>query len=323
MRKSTPGMVEKISPETRDTVNDIEIRAAGLMRSGNHAIIHWIMNQHAGHPVCFLNNVEHGDCDPHTHYAQRELVGIDSAIDVEELRNIRKRLLIYSYEDRAEFVSAETDFLASVFQPSFAANREHYLLTSRYRFDVMIIRDPFNCLASRLEMLRERGPMGGISDPDLILVNWKRFARKALSGIREPETNRIVILFNRWADDVGYRQHLSGIFMGSFSDASRDTLSSYGRGSSFDPSPLSARIMLQQWRKLFSLERYGKIVDYWKRLRTPSPRDLKIKERWKLLADDKTFRRLMADDEVLDLSEALFGEIPGIRRFVKEVKAEQ
>jgi hypothetical protein len=43
-------------------------------------------------------------------------------------------------------------------------------------------------------------------------------------------------------------------------------------------------------------------------------------ERWKHLAEDNKFRALFFDDELLSLSEDLFGEIPGTREFVKSIK---
>ena len=40
--------------------NFLEVRAYGLMRSGNHAIIEWAQSQFAGEITCFLNNLGMG-----------------------------------------------------------------------------------------------------------------------------------------------------------------------------------------------------------------------------------------------------------------------
>ena len=45
--------------------NEIEIRVLGLQRSGNHALITWITAQYPKKSWCFLNNIKHGDYDPH------------------------------------------------------------------------------------------------------------------------------------------------------------------------------------------------------------------------------------------------------------------
>jgi hypothetical protein len=44
--------------------NALELRVYGLMRSGNHAIIEWILGLFPAAKTCFLNNVDHGNKDP-------------------------------------------------------------------------------------------------------------------------------------------------------------------------------------------------------------------------------------------------------------------
>lgn len=306
-----------------DWTNILEVRAYGLMRSGNHAIIEWIQNQFAGEITCFLNNVKHGDHDPYNSYEQRVLTGIDDQIDTETLRNTKKRLLIYSYEDRHELEAENKTFHESVFQPEFEKKRLFYLGASEHQFDILIIRDPFNFFASRLKLIRDRGPQGGVRDLSLIRKNWKALASEAIKLTHTPQPRKIVANFNRWVTDLAYRQSLSRSLMGTFTDASMRNTPEYGGGSSFqDSDKLTTRMIMAHWRKLFDIKRYTAFGRYWKRFTVPDKKE-KVLERWKHLAEDHKFCTLFFDEELLELSEELFGEIPGTRQFVKSIKGNQ
>ncbi|MCF6263567.1 MAG: hypothetical protein L3J24_08300 [Xanthomonadales bacterium] len=281
-----------ISAESTTEMNFLELRVCGLMRSGNHAIIDWIINQHAGQPVCFLNNVKHGDNDPYIHYRQKVLYGIDEDISIEVLRSLPKQLLICSYEDREELESARLDFLNSATRLGMDAIRRRYLGRSQHFFDILIVRDPFNCFASRVKLLQTRGAMRGVKNLALILHNWKVTARAAIALEKYPEANKIVINFNRWVTDVDSRQQLSKRLLGTFSDESLLSVSSFGGGSSFQQDQQT--------------------VD--------TPVQSNILERWQLMAADRNYLRMICDPEVLVLSEKLFGELPGTRALVNAAR---
>ena len=300
--------------------NFIEVRAYGLMRSGNHAIIEWVQNQHSDHVTCFLNNVKHGDYDPYTNHKLKVLTGIEEQIDIEELRWLNKRLLIYSYEDQHELESKNLTFLESVFQRDFEEKRQHYLGNSRHRFDLLIIRDPFNFLASRLKLLQVRGPLGGVSSPGLIIENWKILAREAVKLIQNPLPGKIVANYNQWATDLAYRQQLSQRLLGTFDDSSMNKISQFGGGSSFrNPDRLTMAMIMSRWKKLFHVRRYFTLGHYWRRF-ISSINEKKVFERWKHFASDENFREMILDYELLELSRELFGEIPGTRRFVRTMQ---
>lgn len=299
-----------------DWTNFLEIRAYGLMRSGNHAIIEWVQNQYADEITCFLNNVTHGDHDPYTTYKRRVLTGIDEETDIEEIRRKRKRLLIYSYEDRDELESSGMTFLESVFQQDFEKNRQYYLGTSKYQLDMLIIRDPFNYIASRLKLLQVRGPLDGVSNPALIVKNWKSMAREAIKLSQAPQPGKTVVNYNRWVTELAYRKQLSKILMGSFNDSSIKKVSDFGGGSSFrDPDKLTISMVLVRWKELFNISRYARFGHYWRRF-TTLDNERKVFDRWKHFAADENFQKMVLDNELVELSEELFGEIPGTRQFV-------
>ena len=306
-------------------MNNIELRIYGLMRSGNHAIINWIQAQYTDQSICFLNNVAHGDHDPFNSYRQIEIKGMNESSGAKSLRGSRKQVLIYSYEDRANLEEPDRneDFISSVFCQSFESNREKYLGSSRKRFDVCIIRDPFNCFASRLKLIRTKGPMGGASDMPSIVQNWKSLARHAIELSSNPNNSQIVINYNRWVKSQIYRKELSSKLCGSFSDSSIDEISQYGGGSSFDLPKLKLIDALANFHKVFSMRRLKNFRAYLKRMSPQSPRKDNLFLRWKLFYHDPTFRKIFDDPELLNLSESLFGEIPGTRDFVSAILSDK
>jgi hypothetical protein len=289
--------------------NDLELRAIGLMRSGNHAILEWIQQQFAGEPVCFLNNVGHGDHDPFASCVQMVLSGLDADMNLEHLRRIKKRLLIYSYEDREILDANGRDFLASVRDPEFFARKAEYLGPSRRTLEMLIIRDPFNCMASRLKMIATRGALGGATNPNRIIENWKAMAREALALVEAPDPGRAVVSYNHWATDEHYRRELCRRLGGRFDDQTMSRISEFGGGSSFDGRELSIGEIIANWPKLFEPWRYRRLNHYWRRLRNPGACKLKLFDRWREFVDDETFRGLVFEDEVLALSERLFGDV--------------
>src|SRR5688572_29520345 len=109
--------------------------------------------------------------------------------------------------------------------------------------------------------------------------------------------------------------------MGTFSDSSIRKTPEYGGGSSFrDSDKLTIHMIKARWKELFNMKRYMRLGHYWKRL-TMADKHEKVFERWTHLADNKKYRALFFDDEILSLSEELFGEIPGTREFVKSIRA--
>ena len=273
-----------------DWINYLELRVCGLMRSGNHAIIEWIMNQHADKPACFLNNIQHGDFDPYQHYSQRVLQNIDKSIETETLRHLKKGLLICSYEDRSELMSGNYNLLHSALRPDLDVSRRHYLLSHNHFIDILIIRDPFNCLASRFKLLQTRGAMGGIDNHELIVYNWKVTAKATLALMAYQDETQLVINYNRWLVDLTYRQQLSSQLLGIFSDTSLDNISEFGGGSSFSNIDICPN--------------YG---------------SGELFQRWREMLTDRDFRKAIADPEILELSEKIFEELPGTREFIQQL----
>lgn len=295
-------------------VNALEVRTFGLQRSGNHAVLQWMMDQHRGHRIVFLNDVRHGDHDPYTELWEPEFHGFDGETDLERIRRAPKRLLLYTYEDsRVNMAPDQASLLATLHDADFEANREGYLGSSAHRLDFVILRDPFNFFASRLRRLND---LTGVRDLAWIVDNWKTLAHLALD---DPGTDEapFVVLFNRWQSDPDYRRNLCGRLRGDFSDATLNRVSDHGGGSSFDGKdhiPLTFAELRRDWRKARDP---AQIRSWMRRLRARGAEAMDVHGRWRHMRDDPGYRALFADGELLRLSEAVFGELPGTRAFVK------
>ncbi len=198
------------------------------MRSGNHTIIEWIMSLYRGQRICFLNNVKHGENDPFMTCVQMRLLNISPQDNIEALRNEKKDVLIYSYEDRKELELGTKDFISSVYQETFEMRREEYLGPSMNRYDIIIIRDPYNSLASRMEYIKKFNKTVGVSDLQRIVRDWKTLAAEVIKQKQHPQEGSICINFNEWVSNIAYRQEISRLIDGTYSDESLNRTSEIG-----------------------------------------------------------------------------------------------
>ena len=205
------------------TVNQTEIRVVGMSRSGNHAIIEWMLAQASGR-TCLLNCAEPG----HNPYLWARPLSphepghrANFPLDIERERAgclARKDYLLHSYEDV---------FLGAFRKPEHRAAREHWVGGSGRRIDVLILRDPYNLFASRLA--------AGVSvlSPELAARVWCQHARQFL-GRRRYLEHPICINYNRWASSTSYRRSVAEQLGLDFDDRSAHHVPSCAGGSSFD-----------------------------------------------------------------------------------------
>lgn len=132
-----------------------------------------------------------------------------------------KDLLLHSYED---------SYNAHAFSRVYEDNHDEWVGPSDVRLDVLVLRDPFNLFASRRAM--------GATLPRTTAARmWKQHARTALKVLtaRRPAKQRLLpILYNRWAADSVYREHIAQHLGLTFTDEGIDTVAACNGGSSFD-----------------------------------------------------------------------------------------
>jgi len=258
--------------------NASEIRVFGLRRSGNHAIINWIFQNHPG-TVCFLNNVlTRRHFNPYLAFSQSFVKADGEVINYPpqlrfrkvkltrrwHLQHPRKDCLIYSYEERP---------LASVAGDELSQQHDRCLGHSDRVTDVLILRDPFNCFASRLRLSGQLTT--GVVDL------WKEYAREFL-GESQSLNAPVPISYNAWREDTAYRSGLAGQLGWKGSDEGVHEVMNIGGGSSFDSTEFDGQAQSMQ-----------------------------TGERWRHFKDDPAFRSVFRDRDLVDLSERVFGHIPG------------
>lgn len=295
-------------------VNELEFRFVGVMRSGGHTIIEWILSLYPRETLCFLDTVRHGAVDPFTNARSVMHLGFDDDMPLDEVRTARKHVLLYSYDDRPNLQQPGRSFLDSVFDEEFEAQRESLLGASDRRRNVLMVRDPFSSLASRLMYIRKRSAKGGAAELAVIADNWKALAKRAVEQM-DDDRGDIVILYNRWTCDRAYRRKIAATLAGRYSEARFRDILQYSRGR--------PRGAIRNWtRRSYRALRLqvARLMAWVSRSRTPvlDNGDAAF-QRWHMLRRDEQYRELFRDPELLELSEQLFGDIPGARRFVNQV----
>lgn len=202
--------------------NEHEIRMVGMSRSGNHAIINWVLSQAPGR-TCYLNCVE-----PKTNPfrsarpAQGQSCRANFPFDLRMEREgtlSRKDWLVYNYEDC---------FLGLVSSPEYERRRDEYVGTSARRTDALVLRDPFNLFASRKRGIHSPVPVRTAARI------WKQHARAVLGSGAGLGPDSVCILYNRWVCDRSYRAAVAASLGVPFTDAGFNRVARCGGGSSFD-----------------------------------------------------------------------------------------
>jgi len=243
-------------------VNGTEIRVVGMSRSGNHAIVNWILAQAPGR-TCFLNCAEPG-CNPYLSARPRtpELPGwraLYDGFDVEAERAgrlSRKDLLIHSYEDT---------FLGPFRKRENEERHDEWVGRSRRRIDLLILRDPRNLFASRL------ASGYGWLDDELVARIWAQHAREFLGLRRNLRQERLMVSYNRWVASRSYRRQVAGAIGLEFDDRAAHKVPAAAGGSSFDGTAYDGRAeempVLRRWHSFAGAPRFHRLL-------TPAVREL-------------------------------------------------
>ncbi|NJL02167.1 MAG: hypothetical protein HC910_16975 [Spirulinaceae cyanobacterium SM2_1_0] len=255
-------------------VNEKEIRMVGLRRTGNHALIRWLKRQHAGRfrhlndiPVYenpFRHEYEYW-CDHYPEYP-KEI----ERIRQESLGNfVPTECLVYNYEDHP---------LSKIVDSKFWAKHDMYFGRSQRIYDLIILRDPFNLLASRIR----RGFLAIKSTQISFVDLWLEYAKEFLGETNYLQNEKICVNYNLWVDNIDYRRELAEKLAMNFTDAGIDEVSKRAGGSSFDGTEFTGQAA-----------------------------KMDVHGRWKKLIDDPAYRRLVSNDELFAYSEKIFGVLPG------------
>jgi hypothetical protein len=259
-------------------LNRLQVQVFGIRRSGNHAVIGWIM-EHVSGTKLHLNNIGDHLSDPYRAFASAvvtgppkgkvfrrrtllRMLGIDGETLVEKkfynstpgvnrgyLKGMAKDLLLLSYEDLD---------LRSPCVQEFLAQPEKHVGGSDRTQTALILRDPFNQFAS----LMKKGFLNSAT-ADFYVDRWKQYAREFVNESAALGRPLITINYNSWVRDGQYRQQLEGQFGFTGTVGSFQQVPSFGEGSSFQPGATSAQELdvFDRWRQFTGIHEYTQLFD--------------------------------------------------------------
>lgn len=224
--------------------NNFEIQFFGLQRSGNHGVITWLLQQFE-QPQYFLNNVAHFE-DPFTHYRHSDVPNMVplSRNNTESVRESKKELLLYSYENL---------FLPKLAQQALVPNSEIAIGRSENCSQVLIIREFYNWIVSRLKLYEVVGQNidKKIAIPMLVDL-WVIYAREFSKQSSFLKICPVHILFDLWVVDPVYREGILNQLGIAMRDNSNGRVPQ-GGGSSFAEDQgrpqVSTEGVLNRWQK--------------------------------------------------------------------------
>ncbi len=259
-----------------------QIRVHGLKRSGNHAILNWLLSQHDITKVFFINDVGLGKNPlvkrkngiPILEYGPDQLPCIKKLLKDPKNKELKRDILLYSQEDNDLY-----EYMEKTHNNQIKWNLHH-----SNKYDIFILRDPLNCFTSRY-LFEDKADkyQPRISCPERykeVVDLWKQYAKFCLDIEKQSSIDSILIFinYNKWCINKKYRKNISAKFKdASFNDKTINQVPGYGWGSSFGKLKLKT---FNKDRKIL-FERY-KQMPMW------------------------LYRSLIEDDELLNLSTKLF-----------------
>ena len=233
----------KLRAKFKIPVNQKLIQFGGIQRSGNHAIINWIIAQEEL-KTCFINGTfptanpwekNWGISYPNYPYwpKQRDVKG----------QFVEKDLFLISYENRSlQDIEADKSSLPQ------------YIGVSRSRYTILVLRDPYNTFAS---WLKRDTPV----TPTIIKL-WKEYAYEFLGKTSIINGPKVCVNFNLWFSDQKYRQSIAEKLELTFTDKGLGKVSHHGGGQSLQGKAKNMAVLTRfnqyqnhpVFRKIFDLD---------------------------------------------------------------------
>lgn len=224
------------------------IRVFGMRRSGNHALINWLMRNAPGNAT-FLNNCAPGKCPADTARSMEingTQLSLDEATVVEYSREISDGgILIISYED----------FMPEPSDPNHAVTLG--LTDDVDVVDIVLFRSFMNWSASLLKKLQGNDSHAMLDRLRIMIIAMDRYV-EALELAQEAPGALRPINYDRWVSRADYRVQILRALGFDDIDNSLGAVQRYGGGSSFQKSAKAAEDLspLDRWHAMVNDPEY-------------------------------------------------------------------
>ena len=218
-----------------------------MKRSGQHGVVNWFAQQNH-HDVLHLNNCINGWKERHLSPMKEHMVVhykyngathdvknyfIDHKIDLSASKRLRGEYHAADFGKVKERLYNIEDLSLSEYTHLQMWNFAEMGENSR---TILILRDPFNFIASCLQRLKDPPDAGatdvGVQLPQRLKV-WKEHARQVLYQ-SESDQDIYFINFNEWFQSHDYRRKICSDLGLVHTDAGVNQVMNFGNGSSFD-----------------------------------------------------------------------------------------
>ena len=256
----------------------------GIKRNGNHALQNWILHQ-IPERTCVFNQAEIGLNPLEVHHF-RVFKDMQMAFN-------GRRLFGATYDGPVEnnsiFYTYENIELHTI-KNGISMGKNNLLSIQRekpfdYNANIMVLRDPFNMLASLYADYHRAKALRMWPPPEKYISLWKAHAREFLgiaSFLEADDTLKVCISYNDWFTKEEYRRSISDQLNLEFSDEGLQFVNNFGEGSSFDN---------QKYKY--------------------NAQEMKVLTRWKQAVDrnsewENILKQLQHDSELMEYAEEIF-----------------
>ena len=286
--RTTEQQNNRTTEQQNNRTTQNEFRVFGLQRSGNHAITYWMCAQCQGKLV-YLNDVKPGK---NVFLAHNGIVknggGLGKYCNFKVEPSITIGDFTFNIDEEKKGNLTEKDFLILSFEDTYPEkvlsedmekSRRNHIGECLNKYDILILRDAFNFFASRCAKWNK---LTRKKDKQELIELWKIYAKEYLGETGCLINNKVVVSYNSWFLDKEYRRMLANKLNLPFSYEELNPVVNKGGGSSFDGLKFKE-----------------------------NPEKMKVTERWKNFVDDDFYRDIFQDKELVELSNRIFGKIPG------------
>lgn len=181
-----------------NTIIENEFRIFGLRRGGNHAIAGWIMSAMPDNSVYYFNDV----CNDFeflyktvvTSPLDNKAGTLQSKLKSYPKWNENKKCIIQSFEDQPLNIINKID------------KQNNGIVKNKV--NVIVIRDIYNMVASRLELVRKYNSKFVEVTPEL-LQYWQIYVHAFLKKNILNNTKTVYVIYDRWNIDPLYRKEIA------------------------------------------------------------------------------------------------------------------